>query len=152
MASEPTFVGEVYIFGLDGTLAYSGMATTGNEPQRAGYQDEISRHDSKDKKGATVGVQLFNPNPKITITFMPKADATGGGAIADAKSNMVLPAKGSKVTLSGFPPVVATAEDTINSTKWLYLGGGSIDFTNDQEVVMTLPLEKFATDLAVNNT
>lgn len=149
--AEPTYLGEVFIFGLDGTLAYSGMATSGNEPQRGSYQDEISRHDSKNKKGETIGVQLFNPNPKITITFMPKADSTGAGAIADAKSNMVLPAKGSKVTLAGFPPVVGS-DGTINSAQWLYLGGGAIELTNEAEVVMTLPLERFNTDMAVNNS
>lgn len=148
MANEPTYIGRVFVWGLDGTLAYTGLTTAQNEPQRLSYRDEISRHDSKDKKGETIGIQLYNPNPKITVTFMP-CQTAGGGSIALSKQNVVLPAKGSKVTLAGFPPNTGTAEDvSVNSAKWIYFGGGGIEFTNEGEVVMTLPLEKFNTDIA----
>lgn len=150
--AEPTFLGVVYVWGLDGTLLYSGMAITENEPQSLNFSDDISRHDSKDKKGATQGVQLYNPNPKLSITFMPRATNTGAGAIAAAKANVILPPKGANVALADFPPDAGTAEGVaINSAKWKYLGGGTIGFTNEGEVTMTLPLERFATDLAVDN-
>lgn len=148
--AEPTHVGTVFVFGLDGTLAFAApaMLATENEPQRMSFADQISRHNSKSKKGETIGVQLYDPNPKITIVTMPRATNPGAGAIADAKLNVILPTKGSQVTLAGFPPL-GGAEDSINSVKWIYLGDGSIEFTNDAEVVMTLPLEKFNTDLVV---
>jgi hypothetical protein len=145
--SEPTFIGRVYVWGLDGTLAYTGMSTAQNELQKLSYRDEIARHDSKDKKGETVGVQLWNPNPKTTVTFMP-CEAMAAGSIANAKTRVLLPAKGSKVTLAAFPPTVGGAEILPNSASWIYFGGGEIEFTNEGEVVMTLPLEKFNTDLA----
>lgn len=152
--AEPTFLGRAYIWGLDGTLLYSGMAAANNEPQSLEYRDEYSRHDTKDKKGDTVCVILYNANPKLTIDFMPfEAAGAGTGEVATAKTRMVLPPIGAKVTVDAFPPVVGSkdaAGDTINSAKWLYLGGGSIRFSPEAEVVMSLPLEKFATDLAAN--
>lgn len=151
--AEPLFIGAVYVWGLDGNLAYTGMAVNQNEPQKLSYQDDISRHNSKDRKGQTIGVQLYDPNPKASVTFMPRSAATGAGQIALAKNTVVLPARGSKVTLSGFPPNPLTAEDvSINSAKWIYLGGGSIDSTNEGEVTMTLPLERFGSDLATDNS
>ena len=155
--SEPTHVGRVFIWGLDGTLAYTGVGgailATENEPQSVTYKDDVQRHNTKDKKGKTVAIQLWDPNPKVTIKFMPCAAATGTGAIATARTKMDLPTRGSKVTLAAFPPNTGTAEDlTINSAKWLYLGGGELSLNNEKEVEMTLPLEKFTDDLAVNNT
>jgi hypothetical protein len=146
--AEPTYIGRVTVWGLDGKLAYTGLLVGENEPTRLTYTDEIARHDSKDRKGETIGVQLYNPTPKLDISFIPCAPM-GVGAIAASKQKVVLPAKGSKVTVSEFPPNVGTAEDvTINSAKWLYLGGGSIDFTNEGEAVINLPLHKFNTDIA----
>jgi len=151
--SEPLYIGRVNVFGLDGTLLHGGIAATGeNEPQSLNLKDDISRHVSKDKKGKTIGLQLYDDNPKISIKYFPCAAATGAGKIAEAKTKVTLPAKGSKATLAGFPPDPAAAEGIINSVKWLYLGGGEIEFTNEAEVMITLPLEKFIDDLAINNT
>lgn len=150
--SEPTFVGRCYIWGLDGTLAYTGIATSENEMQSMTYKDDCQRHDSKDKKGRTVGVQLWNPNPKVTIKFMPCVDAASG-AIATAKTKLQLPPRGSRVTLAGFPPDIGTGEDLdqnpgINSATWIYFQGGEITFNNEKEVEMSLPLERFETNIA----
>lgn len=145
--AEPTFIGRVYIHGLDGTLAYTGMATANNELKTLNYRDETRRADTKDKKGETVGVRLWDPNPKISVTFFP-CEAMGAGSIATAKTRAALPSKGAKVTLAGFPPNTATAEDVVNSAKWIYFGGGELEFTDEGECRMTLPLEKFNTDIA----
>lgn len=151
--AEPTHIGKVFVWGLDGTLAYSGLLTTENEPSDLTYKDEISRHESKDRKGETCGIQLYDPHPQITIKFMPCSASTGSGQIANARTKVVLPTKGSKVTVAAFPPNTGTAEDvTINSAKWIYLGGGEISLNNEKEVEITLPLEKWSTDFAVNNT
>lgn len=157
MASEPTFVGRVFVFGLDGTLAWSGpaaaaVAANENEPQDASVTDDITRHVSKDKKGETIGIQLYDPNPKVRVTCMPCAAATGAGAIAAAKLNVMLPKKGSNVTLAGFPAGPGAGEDYFNSTAWKYLGGGEIALNNEREAVITMTLERFNTDLAVDNT
>jgi hypothetical protein len=145
--AEPTFIGRVYIHGLDGTLAYTGMATTANELKSLSYRDRITRANTKDKKGETVGVRLWDPNPMVSVRFLV-CEPMGAGSIANAKTRMVLPSKGAKVTLAGFPPAVGTAEGTINSVSWIYFGDGEIEFTDEGEVAMTLPLEKFNTDLA----
>lgn len=156
-AEEPLFIGRVYVFGLDGTLLHGGIAVVGeNEPQSLNFKDDISRHDSKDKKGKTIGIQLYNPNPKINIKYMPCAAATGAAQVAAAKTRVALPAKGSRAVLKGFPPQNDPAqpqtEDAINSIYWLYLGGGEIDFSNESEVMISLPLEKFKDQLAIDNT
>ncbi len=152
--AEPTFIGRAYVFGLDGTIAYSGwaaMATTDNDPRALEYKDDVQRHDITDKKGTTVGILLFNGNPKITVHFYP-SKAAGSGTIASAKTIVSLPTKGSKVTLAGFPPAVGTAEDFINSAKWIYLGGGSVAFKSDGVVEITLPLERFSDNATIADT
>jgi hypothetical protein len=148
--SAETQIGRVIIFGLDGTMLYSGMATTGNEPSAISYDDTVEVHRSKDRKGEVIGAQFYNAVKKIIVNFYPCVAA--GGTKAAAQANMVLPPYGAKATLAGFPPVPATVEDTINSAKWIYFGGGKIDLSNEAEVKMVLPLERYNTDISTPNT
>jgi hypothetical protein len=144
MANDPTFIGRVFVHGLEGTLAWAAtaMLAANNEPQKLTFKDDITRQDSKDKKGERIGTRLYDPNPKITIQAMP-CQAPGAGAIATAKTRVVLPDKGSKCVVAGFPPDTAAAEGIINSALWLYLGGAEYEFSPEGEVMLTLPLEKF---------
>ncbi len=155
--AEPTHIGRVFVFGLDGTLSWTGtaaaaQATNENEPQEATATDDVTRHVSKDKKGETIGLQLYDPNPKVRVTCMPCAAATGAGAIASARAQVFLPAKGSAVTLASFPAGPGSGEDYFNASAWLYLGGGEITLNNEREAVVTMTLERFNTALATNNS
>jgi hypothetical protein len=145
--TEPTYLGYATIHGLDGTLAYTGLAVTDNLLESLSYQDLCKEMETLDGKGEVVGLKLWQKKKTCTIKFYPGEDALAG-AVAAAKLNAVLPAIGSKVTLAAFPPVVATAESIINSAKWIYAGGGSYDFTREGDLVLTLPLRRYATDLS----
>lgn len=139
--AEPTFIGKVTVWGIDGTMTYTGVATTDNVMDTVNYEDTVEEHELKDHKGITVGVKLVNPRENLTINFWP-AEPAGAGSIAAAKTNVVLPAKGSKVTIASM------SGSPLNGTDWLYLGGGSIEESHEGDVKMTLPLRRYSTDIA----
>jgi len=136
-----TQIGVVTVFAIDGTLAYTGLASTDNIIEGAGLEDDCDEIERRDKSGEVVGVRTYNENKRIEISFLPSKPA-GTGAIAAAKANVVLPARGAKVTLASF------AGSVFNDTTWLYIRGGRIEQTNEGELKMTLPLRRYAVDIA----
>jgi hypothetical protein len=146
--AEPIFLGQATVHGIDGTLAYTGVATTDNIIDSVNFVDGVKEQEVLDGKGEVVGLKLWQKKRTITIKFYPSEPAAAG-AVATAKTNAVLPAIGSKVAIAAMPPVVGTADSAvINSAKWIYAGGGSYDFTREGDLVMTLPLRLYTNDLA----
>lgn len=138
-------IGRAVVFGIDGTMQYEGVAATGNEVNKISYEDQVNRHEHKDRKGAVVGLTFFNRRKKLTIDFYPCAPA-GDGAIALAAENMALPAPGARVTIEGM------AGPDLNSENWIYEGGGTREFTNEAEVKMKLTLMQYETDISTPST
>lgn len=138
-------LGRAVVFGIDGTVAYTGMATTGNEPENLEYTENYKTHETRAKDGETIGLVFYDKQEELTIDFFPCA-AAGVGAIATAKANIVLPAIGAKVTIAAMSGSVA------NDTTWLYVGGGKIRWENENIVKMTLPLKQFSTDIGTATT
>ena len=138
-------IGKAIVWGISGTMAYTGMATTSNEPQSVEYTEEYQKHLSKTKLGETIGAYYFDKQESLTIDFYPCADA-GSNAIATAEAAVVLPAVGSKVTIASMKGSV------LNDTTWIYEGGGKISEGNDHEVKMTLPLRQYSTDISTATT
>jgi hypothetical protein len=134
-------IGKAIVWGIAGTVAYTGMATTSNEPQSVEYTEKYAEHAAKTKLGETIGLYLFDKQEELTIDFYPCADA-GAAAIATAEAAIVLPAPGAKVTIA------AMKGSVINDTTWIYKGGGKISEGNDHEVKMTLPLIQYSTDIS----
>src|SRR6266498_3183610 len=93
-------IGRAVVHGIDGTIQYEGVASTGNEVQKLSYEDQVNKHEHKDRKGAVIGLTFFNRRKKLTIDFYPCAPA-GDGAIALAAENMALPAPGVTVKIEG---------------------------------------------------
>jgi hypothetical protein len=148
--AAPSYFGTVTVWGAEGTLLYTGLAAADNLLETLSYEDDAEEHESKDRLGETVGLKIWNPCPKLNVSFYP-CKAAGVGAIAGAKANVVLPARGAKVTLAGFPPNTASSDaaaDIINRTTWLYVKGGKIEFKNTGEVMITLPVRRYNTDIA----
>lgn len=136
-------LGKAIVWGISGTMLYTGMAaTSNNEPQSLDYTENYEEHESKTKQGETIGLYLFNKKQDLTIDFYPCADA-GVGAIATAEAAVVLPAIGAVVTIATMKGAV------VNNTKWIYKGGGKISEGFDHEVKMTLPLKLYSTDISV---
>lgn len=137
--AAPTQIGTVTVWGVDGTLAYTGLASTDNVLEGIDLSDDAEVTRRRDNLGETKGLLIWDPVKRITITFVPSDPSD----ISDAQDNIVLPAKGSTVTLAAFP-----ANSGLNETTWIYEQGGSIAFTNEGEVKMTLPLTKYNTDIS----
>ncbi len=144
--AAPTFIGYVTVWGIDGTMAYTGMATADNILEGMSYEDGTKEHETKDKQGETIGLRLWDPKKTLTVNFYP-GQAAGTGSIAAAKLEVDLPARGSKVTIASMPAAGSPVFDT-NGTTWLYVGGGRIEFGNEQECKMVLPLRRYNTDIA----
>jgi hypothetical protein len=145
MASE---IGRAVVFGIDGTMLYNGVAampTTGNELQKAAYEDQCNVHESKSKKGETIGLVFWNQRKKLTIDFYPCA-AAGTGAITTAIASIIMPALGAKVTLASMSGA------DLNSAAWIYQGGGTVEQTNEGEVKMKPPLMQYSTDISTPTT
>ena len=141
MAAPTHYIGTVTVWGLDGTMAYTGIATTANLLESASYEDTTEEHEAKDRWGEVVGVKLFNPRENLTINFFPSSVA-GSASIAAAAANVLLPPKGAKVTIADMPG------SHLDAATWLYLGGGNIELSNSGDVKMVLPLRKYRTDIA----
>lgn len=144
--AAPTFIGYVTVWGIDGTMAYTGMATADNILEQLSYEDTTKEHETKDKQGETIGLKLWDPKKMLTINFFP-AKAAGGGSIAAAKLVVDLPARGSKVTVAAMVGAGSPVFD-LNGTTWLYVGGGRIELNQENEVKMVLPLRRYNTDIA----
>lgn len=141
--AAPTQIGVVTVWGVDGTLAYTGLASTDNVLESVDLNDEAEVTRRRDNLGETKGVLIWDPRKTITVTFYPSDPSD----ISDSKDNIVLPAKGSTVTLASFP-----TNSGLNETTWIYEQGGSIGFTNEGEAKITLPLVKYNTDISTAPT
>jgi len=139
--SAPTQIGTVTVWGLDGTLLFSGLIAADNILESISLEDDAEELERKDKLGETVGLRVWDPKKRIEVSFYPSKPA-GTGAIAGAKTNVVLPTKCAKVEIAGMPGSL------FNDTTWLYVKGGRVEGANEQEMKITLPLRKYATDIA----
>lgn len=136
--STPVLTGKAAVFGLDGTMAYTGLATTENEPQSIDYTDQFTTATLKDKKGWTKGMAATDRQGQLTITFYP-FDPASPSVLATARSKVVLPAMLATVTLASF------SVDEIDGT-YNYIGGGKIRLSNEGYIAMDLPLSRFGSD------
>lgn len=156
--AAPTFIGICTVWGIDGTIQYTGPATATDsvdpfQIESYRFNDGTDLHEGRDKQGEVNRVQLYNPKREMDIKFFPAASA-GTGSIAKAKMNMALPTKGAKVTIAsmagngtaGVEGAGGTAVQNIST--WLYLGGGSIEESNTGEAYMNLHLVRYNTDIA----
>lgn len=141
-------IGRAVVFGIDGGFQYSGVAVAidvnSNELTRVSFEDQANKHESKDRRGETIGLVFWNSRAKITLNFYPCATA-GVGALDLARVNVVLPDVGSLVEIEDMPGQL------INGN-WIYEGGGTIEMTNEAEVKMVLPLMKYSTDISTPST
>lgn len=133
------------VFGIDGTIQYTGVAASGAEITKISFEDQVKTYEHKNRKGEVVGMTFYNRTKKASIDFYPTAPA-GDGAIALAAENMHLPDPGSKIELADH------AGADLNSDVWIYVGGGTIEFTNEAEAKMKLPCMQYSTDISTPST
>jgi hypothetical protein len=138
MANEAQ-VGKAVVFGLDGSITYTGIGTL--ELQSGSLEHRFELYENKNKEGEVQGAVAFNPTLEFTLDFLPVSAGTGAGALASAKTGLKLPTPLAKVTLSGF------AHADLN-TDYVYVGGGKIAFDQANPAKMSLPIRRYRTDIS----
>ena len=92
--------------------------------------------------GEIVGVGAWGEYFEATFTLIP-----AGTSAANALISATLPPLMSVVTITGADVVqVGSLTSVVNAAttaRWLYVGGGSLSFTQDGQATMTLPLRRY---------
>ena len=104
--------GEISVTSLDGTISYTGVATTAIEPESVSLNDAVNSVERKNKRGATVSRTAFERVHTMTV----EAAFKDGTDTAGAKAATVLATPLAIVTLASFG--VAGIDGT-----WNYDGG-----------------------------
>lgn len=93
-----TLGGKIAVYGIDGTLAYTGMAKTVNILK--GFTlSESAREAELDKNGHIIGGARDNVRRQISVSFIPY-DPSNTSSLATAKSNVVLPPQLGQITIA----------------------------------------------------
>ena len=139
MATQETQVGVAKIFAFlkaDGTVAAAMAPLTGAATvtmENADFEHKFKMDESKGMDGNVETLFGSDEQYDISINFTPTA-ATRAGAIAQGET--LIPAKLSKVTLSGFS--LSKYNGDFN-----YVGGATIKLVRDKECVVGLKLRSW---------
>lgn len=130
-----TTVGQVTVRGLDGTVAFTGMATTNNKLIARGFQKLTDENEAKDGDGAVFSKAYLNRRLKMTIDIIPFDAATN--TLAAAKAKVLLLDNGAKVT-------IASSSITLFDGDWHLTGTPSIREGNDgSSLIISMEIEQF---------
>lgn len=122
---------------LEGT-DYAG-ASDDNKAMSLDYTHDAQHTDHRDGNSAVYGITFDEPTHTITIRAVPTGNATN--TVDRARLNAVPPDVGTAVVLAG-GPVYFTGGSAIagSAGSWIYKGGGSVSYTPDGPVEITMPL------------
>lgn len=129
--------GRAAIYGIDGKIAYSGIATTESEIQGANFTEDFDVSEIMDRNAEVIGATSRNPRQSLTIDMHIVQAAGGTQSIATAKGNWTKPTPMAIVVLSEFGIADIDGE-------WNYAGGVTAAFTPEGYMRMTVPLRRNA--------
>lgn len=131
---NPTSAGAIGVFGVDGTVQWTGVVS--GIVKLAGLQltDNVAKAVLKNGKGRTIGKTAYDREHAVAIRVIPCDEA---GNLATVKSNVVLPAPLALVTVAGHS--IAIFDGNYN-----YEGGGTVGVTQEGYLEMTLPCSRVA--------
>lgn len=132
--------GEAKVYGADGTLAFTGAATTTNEAQSLQLSDEFDIAEARNRTGDVKTRSAHNRRHTISVTILWK-DGSGTPTQSTAKSNVKFPTMLATVTLASFGNSLVDGD-------WNY-EGGSHEYTNDGFCTSTLKLSRYGDTPAV---
>ena len=122
--------------GSAGTITYTALVAPGVvDPTGIDYGDEADVSHNHNRNGEVTGMAFRNARQTLTIEAYPTSSASPGVA-ADALKALVLPTKGSVVTLANFA-------DTDLNGSWFYEQGARKRFSSDGRASITIPLVKY---------
>jgi len=129
--------GKVTVCGIDGTVAFTGLLATENKLVDWNFTGSATAGAQQDGLGGFITVSTSGKIHSASITIVP-FDPASPGALATAKSKVVLPEELSKVIIAA--PGLPIHGD------WHYAraGGGNIQpDSSGQALKVTIPLERF---------
>lgn len=130
-----TTVGQVTVRGIDGTVAFTGMATTNNKLIARSFQKLTDENEAKDGDGAVFSKAYLNRRRKMTIDIIPFDAATN--TLAAAKAKVLLLDNGAKVT-------IASSSISLLDGEWHLTGTPSIREANDgSSLIISMEIEQF---------
>lgn len=137
-------IGEAKVYGVNGTLIITGVASTDNDPQKLSLTDDFDIAEARNKTGDVKTRAAHNRRHSITVTILWKDDA-GSPSQSGAVGKVRFPDPLAKVTLGGF------ASNTVLNGDWNY-EGGSAEFSNDGYCTGTFKLSRYGDTPAVMST
>lgn len=139
--------GRACVFGIDGTITYSGkwvttatpnsptsMATSQMDMQSAGFNDQFEVTTLPNSSGEIIGKNARNRTQTLSIDLFILA-ASGVNTDADAQAAIKLPDPLAIVTLAGF-------NNTTFDGDWNYEGPGAVNMTADGYARVSLTLSR----------
>jgi hypothetical protein len=139
-------VGKFVVKGVQGNVAYTGvvsvsMSSDNTKLMGASLRNEFGVTEHRDGVSNVFSVTADEPIHRLSIRFVPTA-TTATPTLANAKANVVLPERLATVTLAGFG-------NTNIDGAWFYVGG-SIDYSPDSPVELSMELTRYGTDPTAN--
>jgi hypothetical protein len=125
---------EAKVYGTDGTLAFTGAATTTIDPQSISVTDEFDIAEARNKVGDVKTRSAHNRRHTISVQILWR-DAGGSPTQATAKSAVKFPGMLGLVTLAAFG-------NSLLDGDWNY-DGGSAEYTNDGYCSGTFKLSRY---------
>jgi hypothetical protein len=105
---------------------------------------ECDTEEVKNTNGEVVGSVVSNNRLSLTVNCIPS-----GSTAANALLTAFLADGNGTATIGGAKTItcggIADAVNTSTSGRWIYVGGGSVKFTNSGKAMVTLPLKKYPT-------
>ena len=137
-----TLTGRAAVFGVNGAIAYTGVAAPSAQVlQSAELTDNFDLAELKSQVGEIIGLAKTNHRREFKIDFVPSSDGTSGNnTLANARLSLKLPTPLSQVVTSGF-------DHADYNGNWTYIGGGTISVSGEGYCKMTLPLRQYDTDI-----
>lgn len=124
--------------GVQGTVAFTGMATTVNKLKGWSLTESATGGETKDGDGNFLNVSTSGRMHKCSVSVIP-FDSASPGTLAGVKANVVLPVPMAKVTIAGSGIALFDGD-------WHYAkdGGASVRASNDgNSLEIELPLERY---------
>ncbi len=128
--------GRAMLHGTDGSITWASVtANTDRELQsiRGTHDADVKR--VKDRTGKTMTLAAVDPSEGVTFDFIPVA-STAANTLANAKAAVEVPGFLEKITIDDF------GIDLLDGD-WNYMGGGTWEITNEDNIKMTLPCRRF---------
>lgn len=94
-------VGRATVYGIDGTVAHSGIATTKTQIQGLSFQHEVDSASIKGTEGSIIAMATSGDRQSLNIDYVPTG-APGDASYAAGQTAIQRPANLALVTLAGF--------------------------------------------------